>query len=55
MLYLRQRGTALVSIADSSSYYLENILYIPKLGINLILAKKLYKGGYKGAFDEENI
>ena len=40
---------------DSSLYYLENILYIPKLGMNLISAKKLYKGGYKGAFNKENI
>jgi len=55
MLYSRQRGTALVSVADGSSCYLENVLYIPKLGVNLISAKKLYKGGYKGAFDEENI
>ena len=55
MLYSREKGTALVSRIDSSLYYLENVLYIPKLGINLISAKKLYKGSYRGAFNKENI
>ena len=55
MLYSRQKGIALVSKINNSLYYLENILYILKLGVNLISAKKLYKSGYKGAFNEENI
>ena len=55
MLYSREKGITLVSRIDNSLYYLENILYIPKLGINLISVKKLYKGGYRGAFNEENI
>ena len=55
MLYSREKGIALVSGINSSLYYLENILYIPKLGMNLISVKKLYKGGYRGAFNEENI
>ena len=45
----------LVSRINNSLYYLENILYIPKLGMNLISVKKLYKGSYKGAFNKENI
>ena len=55
MLYSREKGTALVSKIDGSSCYLENILYVPKLGMNLISAKKLYKGGYKRAFNKESI
>ena len=55
MLYSREKGIVLVSGINNSLYYLENILYIPKLGVNLISAKKLYKGSYKGAFNEENI
>ena len=55
MLYSRQKGTALVKAVDGSLCYLENVLYVPKLGINVVSAKKLCKGGYRGAFDEENI
>jgi hypothetical protein len=55
MLYSRLRGTALVSATDGTSCYLDNVLYVPKLGVNLVSAKKLCKGGYRGAFDEETI
>ncbi len=55
MLYSRRKRIALVTRIDKNSYYLDNILYIPKLGINLVLAKKLYKVGYKGAFNNETI
>lgn len=55
MLYSRQKGTALVNAVDGSSCYLENVLYVPKLGVNLVSAKKLCKGGYRGAFNEETI
>ena len=55
MLYSYQRGTALVNTVDSTSGYLENVLFVPKLGVNLISAKKLCKGGLRGAFDDKNI
>jgi len=55
MLYSHQRGTALVNAVDGTSGYLENVLFVPKLGVNLISAKKLCKGGLRGAFDDENI
>jgi hypothetical protein len=54
-LYSTQKGTAKVDAQDGSSGYLENVLYVPTLGINLISAKKLCKGGLAGSFDEESI
>lgn len=55
MLYSRMRGIAKVMAVDGTSCFLDNVLFVPKLGVNLISAKKLCKGGYQGAFDEENI
>lgn len=55
MLHARKRGIALVKAIDGTSCYLDNVLYVPKLGVNLVSAKKLCKGGYKGAFDDESI
>ena len=54
-LYSTKKGTAKVDAKDKSSGYLENVLYVPKLGVNLISAKKLCKGGLTGTFDDENI
>ena len=55
MLYSKKKGIALVSIIDKSLYYLEDILYVSKLSINLISIKKLYKSGYKGTFNNKII
>jgi hypothetical protein len=54
-LYSTRKGTAKVNAQDGSSGYLENVLYVPTLGVNLISAKKLCKGGLAGSFDEESI
>ncbi|KAI0994587.1 hypothetical protein K3495_g13594 [Podosphaera aphanis] len=35
--------------------YLENVLYVPSLGVNLISAKKLCKNGLKGSFDARKL
>jgi hypothetical protein len=51
-----KRGTALVSAKDGTSCYLENVLYVKNLGVNLISARKLSKeGGFKGTFNHEKI
>ena len=55
MLGLDHCGTAEVVIEDSSSCLLKNTLLVPKLGINLILARRLCKDGIKGHFDAENM
>ena len=55
MLYSYQRSIALVNTVDSTSGYLENVLFVSKLSVNLISTKKLYKGGLRGTFDDENI
>lgn len=55
MLFSCMRGIAMVKAVDGTSCFLENVLYVPNLGVNLLSAKKLCKGGYKGAFDDESI
>lgn len=54
-LISNQRGTARVDALDGTSMYLDNVLFVPSLGINLLSAKKLCKNGLKGSFDEDNI
>ena len=45
----------LINAINGIYKYLKNVLYVPKLSINLILAKKLYKSGFKGIFNNKNI
>ena len=47
--------TAKVVVEDSSSYLLKNTLLVLKLGINLILARRLCKDRIKGYFNTKNI
>ena len=55
MLGLDYYRTAKVIAEDSSSYLLKNTLLVLKLGINLILARHLYKDRIKGHFNTKNI
>ena len=48
-------GTAEVVAEDGSSCLLKNTLLVPKLGINLISARRLCKDGIEGHFDAENM
>jgi hypothetical protein len=54
-LYSCQRGTVVIECEDGSSGLVEGALYVPKLGVNLISAKRLCKNGLKGSFDSESI
>ena len=55
MLSLDYYRIAKVVIRDSSTYLLKNTLLVPKLRINLILVRRLYKDRIKGHFDTKNI
>ena len=55
MLSLDYCRTAKVVTEDSSSCLLKNTLLVPKLRINLILVKRLYKDRIKGYFNAENM
>ena len=55
MLSLDYYRTAKVIAEDSSSYLLKNTLLVLKLGINLILARRLCKDRIKGHFNTKNI
>ena len=47
--------TAKVVAEDGSSYLLKNTLLVLKLGINLILARRLCKDRIKGHFNTKNM
>ena len=55
MLSLDHCRTAEVVAEDGSSYLLKNTLLVLKLGINLILARRLCKDRIKGHFNTKNI
>ena len=55
MLSLDHYRTAKVIAEDSSSYLLKNTLLVLKLGINLILARRLCKDRIKGHFNAKNM
>ena len=54
-IYTCQRGTVEVRCKDRSSALVKNTFYVPKLGVNLLSAKRLCKNGMKGSFDHHNI
>ena len=55
MLSLDYYRTAKVVTEDSSSCLLKNTLLVPKLRINLILVRRLYKDRIKGYFNTKNM
>ena len=54
-LYSTQRGTVTMKALDGTTGLLRKVLYVPKLGVNLIAAKRLCKEGLQGTFDDKNM
>lgn len=54
-LYSTQRGTVMMKAQDGTTGLLRKVLYVPKLGVNLIAAKRLCKEGLQGSFDDKNM
>lgn len=50
-LYSYFMGSADVACDDGSSMLLSGVLYVLKLGINLLSGRKLYEDGFKDEFD----
>jgi hypothetical protein len=50
-----QRGTATVVCEDGSWCEMEDVLFVPNLGVNLISAKRLCKKGLEGSFDKTHM
>jgi hypothetical protein len=54
-LLAKHKGSARLQCADGSSMILKDVLYVPRLGINLISARKLCQEGLKGSFDKNHM
>jgi len=54
-LHARHRGTVDVICEDGSSMVLADVLYVPRLGINLLSGRRMCQMGLEGAFDAENL
>lgn len=54
-LYSTQIGTAVMMALDGTTGLLRKALYVPKLGVNLIAAKRLCKEGLQGSFDDKDM
>lgn len=54
-LFCESKGIARVVSVNGTRTYLNNVLYVPSLGVNLISAKKLCKKGQKGSFNARSI
>ena len=52
VLYSSQRGIAEIVCKDGSSCLIRDTLFVPKLGVNLVSAKRLCKNGLTGSFDD---
>jgi hypothetical protein len=55
VLYLEAKGIVGLRCKDSSSMILKNVLFVFKLGANLLSARCLCKAGLVGCFDLGNI
>jgi hypothetical protein len=55
VLYSQAKGIVNLICKDSSSMILNNVLFVPKLGANLLSARHLYEAGLVGCFDSGNI
>jgi hypothetical protein len=51
VLYSEAKGTVDLKCKDGSSMVLKNVLYIPKLGANLLSARRLCEVGLVGSFN----
>jgi hypothetical protein len=55
VLYSQAKGTVDLKCNDGSSMVLKNMLYVPKLGANLLLARCLCEAGLVGSFNSGNM
>ncbi|KAF7564387.1 uncharacterized protein PtrM4_152160, partial [Pyrenophora tritici-repentis] len=54
-LHSTQRGTVMMKALDGTTGLLRKVLYVPKLGVNLIAARRLCREGLQGIFDDKNM
>jgi hypothetical protein len=54
-MYTDHKGIAELVCEDSSSLLLQDTLYIPGLGVNLVSARKICQAGLKGSFNENTM
>lgn len=55
-LYSKLKGSAVVNCEDGSKMILHNVLYVPKLGINLMSSRQMCQSSrLKGTFDEQKM
>jgi hypothetical protein len=52
---LKAKKTVNLTCKDGSSMILKNVLFVPKLGANLLSARHLYEAGLVGCFDSGNM
>lgn len=50
VMYAREKGTANLVCKDGSSMLLQDVLYVPGLGVNLLSARRVCQAGLKGRF-----
>ena len=50
VLHAEYTGTVVIICKDGSQGLLKNVLYVPKLGVNLISARRICEGGLEGRF-----
>lgn len=55
VLYADYRGIVDIVYADRSRMSLQDVLYVPSLGINLLSGRRIYDAGLKGSFDAKHI
>jgi hypothetical protein len=55
VIYTDYKGIAELVYKDSSSLLLQDTLYIPGLGVNLVLVRKIYQASLKGLFNKNTI
>jgi len=51
-MYTDHKGVAELVCEDGSSLLLQDTLYVPGLGVNLVSARKICQAGLKGSFNE---
>ncbi|KAI0991169.1 hypothetical protein K3495_g17018, partial [Podosphaera aphanis] len=54
-LFSEHQGLAKIECKDGTSALMRNVYFVPKLGVNLLSARKLCRNGMKGIFDETSI
>ena len=54
-LAARHMGNAKLQCIDGSSMVLKDVLYVPKIGVNLVSARRLCQAGLTGSFDDSHM